>query len=430
MSKIIRQQITDAVTFNTIKESRFKTMRISVTAFLPLKKATAADNALMSLVMTRSCNKYPDFTVLSRKLSSLYGASLSSGFRKMGDTQALAFSISGIDDRYALGDDVISKELSDLLCDVIFDPFVKDNAFDTTECEQERRQLIDMIDSEFNEKRVYANQKAVAIMCADEAYGISRYGDRQSVEAATPQSLYNAWQNMLESARFEIIYVGDSDSSTAYDVFKSRFTQIKRSSVELCTDIIRETDSVKEENEDMELSQSKMILGFRTGVAEPDDDVMATRLMCAVLGGTAHSKLFCNVREKLSLCYYCSSSYIRQKGIMLVESGVERDNIEKAKTAILAEIKAMQNGEITDEEIEATKLSLVNSFHSSCDTVGGINAYYMSQMLDGAVYTPQEAADKVNAVTKEDVIRCANKLTLDTVYTLTGIDNSDAKEVQ
>lgn len=429
MSKIERQQICDAVTFNTIKESRFKTMRISVTAFLPLSKATAADNALMSLVMTRSCNKYPDFTILSRKLSSLYGASLSSGFSKMGDTQALTFSISGLDDRYALGDDVISKELSDLLCDVLFDPFITDNAFDSAECEQERRQLIDMIDSEFNEKRVYAHQRALSVMCADEAYGIARYGDRQSVESATPQSLYKAWQNMLKSARFEIIFVGDCDSTVALDVFKSRFADIKRTKTALTNDIKRKALTVKNENEDMELSQSKMILGFRTGVAEPDSDVMATRLMCAVLGGTAHSKLFCNVREKLSLCYYCSSSYIRQKGIMLVESGVERDNIEKAKTAILAEIKAMQNGDITDEEIASAKMSMANSFVSSCDTVGGINSYYLSQMLDGTVYTPSQAVDKINAVTKEDVIRCANNLTLDTVYTLTGV-SADASEVQ
>ena len=429
MSKIERQQITDAVTFNTIKESRFKTMRISVNAFLPLSKATAADNALMSLVMTRSCNKYPDFTLLSRKLSSLYGASLSSGFRKMGDTQVLTFSISGLDDRYALDDDVISKELSQLLCDVLFDPFITDNAFDSTECEQERRQLIDMIDSEFNEKRVYAHQRAIATMCADEAYGIPRYGDRQSVESTTPDSLCKAWQNMLASARFEIIFVGDSDSSIAIDVFKSRLADIKRTPAALTNDIKRGADAVKNENEDMELSQSKMILGFRTGVAEPDSDVMATRLMCAVLGGTAHSKLFCNVREKLSLCYYCSSSYIRQKGIMLVESGVERDNIEKAKTAILAEIKAMQNGDITDEEIESAKMSMANSFVSACDTVGGINSYYLSQMLDGTVYTPSQAVDKVNSVTKEDVIRCANNLTLDTVYTLTGV-TADVSEVQ
>ncbi len=428
MSKLIRRPITDSVTFNTIKESRFKTMRISVTAYLPLKKEMAAQNALMSLVLTRSCEKYPDFTLLSRKLSYLYGASLSSGFMKVGDVQALTFSISGIDDRYALGDDVISKELSDLLCDVIFNPFLKDGAFDAVECEQERRQLVDMIDSEFNEKRLYAKNKALSLMCADEAFGIKRYGDRESVLKATTQDLYNAWQNMLKNARFEIIYVGDSDSSVAFDVFEKRFKELNRSEVSLKTEVKLSADEVKTEIEDMELSQSKMILGFRTSVAEPDDDVMAARLMCAVLGGTAHSKLFCNVREKLSLCYYCSSSYIRQKGIMLIESGVESENIEKAKEAILGEIKAMQNGEITDEEIEAAKMSMSNAFCSSCDTVGGISGHYLSQMLDKGILSVQEAVKRVNAVTKEDVIRCANKLTLDTVYVLKGT-SKESEEV-
>lgn len=420
MSNLMRKQISDCLTFNTIKESRFKTMRISVTAFLPLDKLTAANNALMSLILTRSCNKYPDFTMLSKKLSSLYGATLTSGFRKMGDVQALTFSVSGLDDRYALEGDVISKELSNLLCDVLFDPLLKDNSFDEGECEQERRQLIDMIDSEFNEKRVYANQKAVSIMCEDEAFGVARYGSRESVLSATPADLYEAWLNMLKTARFEIIYVGDSDSTNAFDVFKERFAKINREPATIDTKVVREAQRVKTENEDMELSQSKMILGFRTAIAEPDDEAMAARVMCALLGGTAHSKLFCNVREKLSLCYYCSSSYIRSKGIMFVESGVERDNIEKAKEAILGEIKAMQNGDITDEELKATKLSMNNAFFSSCDTVGGISNYYMSQMLDKAVLTPQQAVELVENVTKEDVIACAKKLTLDTVFTLTG----------
>lgn len=423
MSKPVRVEISDAVAFSSIKENRFKTMRISVTAFLPLSKQTAAQNALMSLVMTRSCDKYPDFTLLSKKLSYLYGASLSSGFHKMGDVQALTFSISGIDDRYALDDEVISKELSNLLCDVVFNPFVKDNAFDAAECEQERRQLIDMIDSEFNEKRIYANQKALSIMCADEAYGVRRYGDKESVSALTAADLYTAWTWMLSNARFEIIFVGECDSTNALEVFKERFSKINRTPVTLKTDVKLSADNVKYENEDMELSQSKMILGFRTAVAEPDDDTMATRLMCAVLGGTAHSKLFCNVREKLSLCYYCSSSYIRSKGIMLIESGVESDNIEKAKEAILGEIKAMQDGNITDEEIKAAKMSMANSFNSACDTVSGIDSYYLSQMLDATVYTPQEAVDRINSITKEDVIRCANKLSLDTVFTLTGTLN-------
>lgn len=420
MSDLIRKQIADGVMFSTVSETRFKTMRISVTAFLPLNKETAATNALLSQVMTRSCEQYPDFTVLSKKLSSLYGASLSSGFHKAGDMQTLTFSVSGIDDRYAFDGDCVSKELSKLLCEVLFDPFVCDGSFDGGEVEQERRQLIDLIDSEFNEKRLYAHQKALSLMCKDEPYGISRYGDKDSVSSVDKSDLYTAWQYMIKNARFEIMYIGESDSKDACKVFSQKFNSVDRTPVDIQNTVILSADRVSIENEDMELSQSKMILGFRTGIATPDKDTMAARLMCAVLGGTAHSKLFCNVREKLSLCYYCSSSYIRNKGILLVESGVQNSNIEKAKSAILGEIKSMQDGNISDEELNAAKLSMSNAFYSCCDTVGGIESFYMSQVLDDKMLSSRESAELVNSITKDDVIRCAKMLTLDTVYTLTG----------
>lgn len=420
MNNLVTRNIADNVTFMSIKESRFKTMRISVNAFLPLNIDTAATNALLSLVLTRSCAKYPDFTMLSKKLSSLYGASLSSGFRKMGDTQVLSFNISGIDDRYALDDEVISQQLSDLLCEVIFNPLLDNNEFVSAEVEQERRQLIDMIDADFNEKRIYASHKAISLMCSGEAFGISRYGDKDSVNAVTSAMLYDAWCNMLKTARFEIIYVGESDSTAACEVFSKYFESIDRASAVLSTYVKRSASEVKVENEDMELSQSKMILGFRTDVAEPSEESVAMRLAVAVLGGTAHSKLFCNVREKLSLCYYCSSSYIAQKGIMLVESGVESDNIDKAKNAILNEIEAMKKGDITDEELSSAKLSMCNSYRTTNDTVGGISAFYLSQIFSSKLMSADELCDMIQKVTKEDIINCANKLTLDTVFTLTG----------
>lgn len=168
----------------------------------------------------------------------------------------------------------------------------------------------------------------------------------------------------------------------------------------------------------MELSQSKLVMGFRTDSAVMDDDVIATRLMCAVLGGTANSKLFCNVREKQSLCYYCSSRFDMQKGIMYVDSGVEGDNLEKAEKAILKEIEDMQNGNISDFEIDATKMAVINSFNSSNDTVGGIDLWYTSQMFSGSFKTIDELSAEINAVTKQLLVDAAKKLTLDTVYIL------------
>ena len=140
--------------------------------------------------------------------------------------------------------------------------------------------------------------------------------------------------------------------------------------------------------------------------------------MCALLGGTATSKLFCNVREKQSLCYYCAARYDKYKGVMIVDSGVETENIEKLERGILKEITDMQNGVISDFEMESTKMAMINIYQSSNDTVSGIETWYSSQLLQNGFRTIEEACAEINAVTKEEIVAAANKLQLDTVYVL------------
>ncbi len=418
MSSIKRKLISDGVYFNSVKDNRFKTMRISVNIVVPLCEETAASNALLCGLLTRSCEAYPDFTCLSKKLSSLYGADLTSSLRKYGDRQILTISASGLDDRYTFDGESIAFELSELICGAIFKPNLERNAFKAEEVEQERRQLLDLIDSEFNDKRIYASGQLVKNMCKNEAFGIKRYGTAERIKSATPSSLYNTWQELLKTAVFEIFYIGDSPSDKAESVFVRSFSKVERRPVELDNRVVRSADMVNRVVEEMELSQSKLVMGFRTDCAVPDDEVIATRLMCAVLGGTANSKLFCNVREKQSLCYYCSSRYDMQKGILTVDSGVEGDNLEKAEKAILNEISDMQSGNISDFEIEATKMAVINSFNSSNDTVGGIDSWYTSQLFNGSFKSIDELSEEINAVTKEQLVNAAKKLTLDTVYVL------------
>ena len=418
MSNINRQRLADNVYFNSVRDSRFKTMKLSANLIVPLSEKTASANALLAGVLSRSCEKYPDFTALSKKLSSLYGADLTVNVTKAGDRQVITISASGIDDRYALDNESITEELSLLLCSAIFEPNIKDGKFADGEVEQERRQLLEVIDSEFNDKRIYANSQLIKNMCADEVYGIKRYGTVGQISAVTPVSLYETWQELLKTATVEIIYVGDSEPDKAAEVFKNTFSKVGRAPQKISNTVVRSADKVKRVTEEMELSQSKLVMGFRTGIATGDSDCAAASLMCAVLGGTASSKLFCNVREKQSLCYYCSSRFDRQKGIMIVDSGVEGDNIEKAEQGILKEIEDMKNGNISDFEIESAKMAVVNAYRSSNDTVSGIENWYASQLFDGKFKTIEERSEEINNVTKEEIIRAANKLTPDTIYVL------------
>ena len=420
MNTAIRREIAQGVHFSTVHDKRFKTMKITAVALLPLSKDTVSSYALLSQVLTRSCMEYPDFTALSKKLSSLYGASLSAGVRKIGEMLALTFSVSGIDDRYALTQESISEELSRILCSVLFEPLLCENAFVLQEVEQERRQLIDLADSELGDKRAYANNKLIELMCSDEPFGVRRYGTVESINLVTAENLYDSWKKLLSGATFEIFYVGESSAQTAMNVFTERFAGIDRELLPLSTSVIRKAESVQEYTEKMEVSQAKLLLGYRTNCAGKDEGVTAMRLMCAILGGSAHSKFFTNVREKQSLCYYCVSRYQRVKGIITVESGVEFDNIEKTRNAVQAELDAIRAGEVSDEEIMYAKLSVANDFVSICDNVGGIGEWYISQLGDGRFLSVEAAIEEFNAVTKEQIVEAANKLTLDTVYVLTG----------
>jgi predicted Zn-dependent peptidase len=418
MNPVKQIELADGVVFNSISDERFKTMKLLTNIFLPLSEETASVNALLCYVMVRCCKKYPDMIKMSRKLGSLYGAEVNGSVSKMGDMQCLKIDIGGLSDRYAIDNENISAELSSLLCEVLFNPKVENGEFDEKDMLQEKRQILDMIDSDFNDKRVYAAQRLNEIMCADEVYGIKWCGTKEQLEAVTPKALYEAWRNMLKNAHFEITFVGESNLDNAAEVIKNSFKEIRRTPVDLSTDVVYTVFEEKNVTEEMEVAQSKLEIGFRTACAEPEPETAATRLMAVILGGTASSKLFNNVREKKSLCYYCMARYQRLKGLMIIESGVETANIEAAKEAILAEVEDMKKGNISDFEINSAKLAIINSTLGVTDTVTGLSSWYSSQVMDASVDTPEEACKKVEAVTKEDIVKAANKLMLDTIFVL------------
>ena len=420
MNFIKSTEIATGVAFNYINDNRFKSSRISAYFVLPLTKENASVNTLLSQILCRSSQKFPDFKSLNTHLNLLYGANLSADTRKNGDNQVMSISISGLDDKYTIGDEKVSSELSMLICDLIFRPNIVDGKFNKLDFEQEKRQLVDLIDSDFNEKRIYALNRTIEEMCKDETFGILSYGTKENVINTKIDEIYKAWQHILKTAKIEIVMVGSSTPDEAIEIFKNAFKGIDREVQTATTKVIKEVEKVKYIEEKMDVTQSKLVMGFRSGISNIDEaDVPALKLMVSILGGTAHSKFFLNVREKYSLCYYCASRVDVEKGIIIVDSGVENENIEKAKAEILNQIELLKSGELTDFEIDATKLSIVNSYTTTTDSVYGIEAWYSNQLLSGKMKSPEEASELINKVTKEDVIRVANKMQLDTVYLLT-----------
>ncbi len=419
MSELLRREMCEGVAFSSITDDRFKRERIYATLMMPLDKKTASANALLSCILTRSCKKYPDFTALVRKLDELYGAALYPSVRRVGDLQVITIAASGLDDRYALDGASISSELTELLCSILFEPNIVDGCFSEEDVERERRQLIEDIDAEFNDKRLYALTRCAETMCHDEPFAIGRFGSREDVAGLTQENIYKAWKNLLSNAEAELFMLGNTPPDHAYEGFRKYFEGKPRKMPPLSS-AVPAAGEVKRIVETEEIVQSKLVMGFRIPKPKTAKEIVTVSLMSAVLGGTPTSKLFLNVREKQSLCYYCASSADTHKGIMLIDSGVETKNIEKTEKAVMEQLNTFVKGNVTDEELASAKLALKNSYLSVQDSLAAMQSFYLSGILHGITLSPSETAALADDITKEEIIEVASQCRLDTVFSLVG----------
>lgn len=413
--------LENGVRFRSVRDPRFKTQKISVHMMVPLAKETAAAYGMLPFLLSRTNRAYPDYTLLGQRMAELYGASLNGEVSKLGDVQVLTISACGIADRYALEGESISAELTSLLCSSITDPVLdEEGLFPEEGFQQEKRQTLELLDSELNDKRVYARRRALELLLGEEPAAIGRYGSRESVEALTREELVSAWKYLLRHAVLEVDVLGDCTPEQVRATVLQYFPK-DRTPVECPTVVKPAKGTVKEKTESMEVQQCKLIMGFRTGVSAMEwEKVPAIKMMSTVFGGTPHSRLFLNVREKMSLCYYCASRYDTNKGILLVESGVEEANVEKAREAILQQLEDLRNGNISDDELTFAKLSMANGLHTVEDYLSGTESWYLSQTFHPRTITPEESAREMQQITKEQVAAAARSCILDAVYVMKG----------
>jgi predicted Zn-dependent peptidase len=417
-----REKILEGVYFNAIYDDRFKTNRISVNLILPLDDKTATSNAIVPFLLRKSYKECPDFTMLNKKLSEMYGAFLDADVRKIGDSQLLTISISSIDDRYSLNNEKLVSQMSDLLCKILLTPDFVNGEFKSLDLELEKQFLIDTIESQINDKRVFAIKRLEEIMFANEPSGVNKYGDIKKAKELDTKQATLSYEKIISTARIEVIFVGSGDFDLSKQIFKQAFNSLKRENIYVPETIfISDVEKIKEVTEEMQISQAKMVLGFRAGVKPTDKDVDALRVMVALYGGTPFSRLFVNVREKLSLCYYCAARHDRTKGIITVDCGVEENNIESAKSEILNQLEIIKKGEFEKSELESAKLSLIDSMKSVTDSPSSVEVWYLGQILFGTNNSPQIEAKQIEKITFDEVVKVAQKIKLDTVYILKSI---------
>lgn len=405
-----------------MQTQKFKTGCFSVNFLRQHCRQTAALDALLPNVLLRGTEQYPDIAAISTRMDELYGASFGSLARLKGEVKMTGFYADYIEDDFLPDGDTVFAPLLDFLHQVLYHPFTENGCFPSKSVEGEKQNLINAIESSLNDKRTYANERLRRIMCENEAYGVPRLGFVEDVEKITPELLWAHYREVLASSAVRVFYAGRLQPEDAARHFRTVFDgSVRKPCVPVSTQVIPAAEKVREVSESMEVTQGKLAIGLRTGITAADADYPALMLLNAVYGAGITSKLFVNVREKLSLCYYASSALEKNKGIMIVSSGIEFDQYETAKKAILNELDACKKGDITDEELLSAREQIISALRAAMDAPARLDDYYMG-CPDGHAPDMETLIALVQSLTKQDVVRAANRITTDTVFFLKGAD--------
>lgn len=403
-----------------IRSNKFNTTLISFNFYLPLSKETVAEYALLPFVLTTCGKKYPDFSELNFKLSRLYGAELIASSEKVGDLQLLKIGISVINNRFTLDNDDLVGSAADMLESLIFEPKAENEEFSLSDVEREKNKAVQHILGEFSEKRIYAKKRLIEEMYKNMPYGVPKCGTTEQIKKITGKSLYKAYKEVLSKAYIRVNVISDNLPLTLFSEIGEKLSVFDRENKADITGNINLDPALKpvriDEKEDV--TQCKLAMGFTSELKGSDKDTAALMLACDIFGGGPYSKLFSNVREKMSLCYYCAARCVKIKGLVTVESGVELENIEKTESAVLAELEKLQSGDITDFEFESSKKSCVDSLKSFSDGQGLLDTWYSLKIFESEPLDPESLAELLKQVTKEEIIEAAKGIKLHTVFRL------------
>ena len=418
--------VNSNVTLNYIPMTKLKTTTIGIYLSRELNREEASKNAILPHILKNGCKKFENRTKIEHFLENLYGAKMSAGIAKKGNFHILCFEGETISDNFAPNSEKLTNELLKLLLSIVFDT---KNEFDGDSFSTERQNSLTKIKSMINDKRIYANYRCQEEMSKGDIFSIPRLGYAEDLEKLTKEELYNYYKKIIKSSLIDIYICGDTDIEALKNIVDNAVKNIKFEPAKRAKDsILKDKNSINFVTEKFSVTQGKLSMGFLTHISATQEDSIALVLANTIFGGGAQSKLFNNVREKLSLAYYAGSVLNRAKGFITVNAGIETDNFEKTKAEILFQLDEMKKGNITEDEILSSKNFIINSLNAYDDDQFEMISYYHGERLMQSDMEIKDYKDKILKLTKEDVVRAMSKVTLDTVYFITGALDNDEKD--
>ena len=422
-----KERIIDGIDLSVMKSNKFKAGIISFSLTVPLSRRGSAYNHILSGLLRRGTEKYPTMALLNRRLDELYGSYVEIKSNHVGNNLSLTFTCEVLDNKY-IPDGVDALDgVIDIVADMLLHPLFISDSFNVSLFNQEIKVITDALNAEINNTRAYAIKRCAELMFEGNDDYPTVAQTKEIVSSATLDDLRAHYASLVSSAPLDVFYIGNTDAeSIKRSLLRAFSSHSFPAEAKLCKPLPVSRESFARSNEKMPVSQGKLAMCFSSGccISPDSDDYYTALLLNEIFGGSASSKLFLNVREKLSLCYYCASSFSTYTGIMTVSSGIEVKNFELAKNAILEQLDAIRQGNVSDSELHTAKLSIINAYRQLYDSPFDLQSFYSGRMIFGIPDTIEDCCRKLSHITLEELVALAANIKLDALFFVEGTANT------
>ena len=415
------KEIKKGIKLHLIQTEKFKTNLIAIFLSLPITRENVTKNSLVTAVLRRGSKNMPTLAQINQELEEMYGASFDNGLDKTGDNHILKFYLESINDNFIpQKDENMLKKSIEKLLEIAFNPLIENGKFKEEYVNQEKENIKRIIEGKSDNKARYAFDRCIEEMYKDKPYGLYKYGYIEDLDSIDAQNLYEYYQKMISECKIDIFVSGNIDEDTSKLVEENEnIKKLQERNPKYIIDKLEEKlkEQEKEVIEEMDVTQGKIVIGLDVNL-ENEDQKYDTLLYNAILGGTANSKMFQEVREKASLAYSAGSSYVRYKSNIFIKCGIEIKNYEKAMKIIRKQLEDMKSGNFTEDDISNAKKGIISSIKSIDDEQDTEITYFFGQELTNNKISLDEYISKIEKITKEDIIKIANSITINTIYFL------------
>ena len=403
----------DGYRLHLIKNTSFKTISFKIVFWNELKKEDLAYRNMLVNNLLFSSHKYNTNRKIAIRKEELYNADIYGKTYRKGTQIVTEMCLSSIEDRFT--EDGNFRKSLEFLFDCINNPNINNGAFEEVSFNITKENIMNSIKSEKENPNYLAYQKYKELIGKNNAFIGSILGTLEEVESITPFSLYEYYKSFFQNNHIDIYILGDLEEKDVLYIDKLinfRSKHIKYSNVYLSYE-----KEYSENCEDSKFNQSKLFMGGSIKALTEHEKKYESIIYNIILGNSPTSKLFQNIREKMSYAYTISSSINRLDGMFVINAGISLKNFEKTKSEIINQINEMKQGSFDSKEIKDAKEVILSIIKEINDNPWAIIDYYNNHLYFDAD-TIEKQIKEITKIQKEDILSVANKINIDTVFLL------------